>query len=237
VWTTLEDVGWWYREENSKESEARYLVIHPSVDIQASWSPANNEQDRELCYQSCETTILREIYFTIRFWNKLIWDWIRILKNFAYVLKAGDNRKFLNYLQEAFKSGNRVQGTYWLKNYITGRTEMRFLLLRNAKNGWMLKDWKEAFTRTHLPLLRTLSRPDLSECGINQGDYQRGRRFSASCNWLDIAIEIECCCYFVKEWNQKMFRIMLEEGRPFRWKKRLFDLTMVDKSLLTPIQG
>jgi Xaa-Pro aminopeptidase len=208
--TTTEDVVWWYREKIKEMKLDTWF--HPSVDIQRA-DPANSEQSRNLATKAAETTILPGDLLHIDFgitYLRLNTD----TQELAYVLKAGET-EVPNYLQEAFKSGNRVQDLL-TQNYITGRTGND--ILRETRKMMDAEGLRGSIYTHPLGFYGHSAGPTIGMWD-NQGDTKGAGDFPLHA-MTGYAIELNAVV-FVKEWNKDV-RIMLEEGALFDGEKVLY---------------
>jgi Xaa-Pro aminopeptidase len=208
--TTTEDVVWWYREKIKEMKLDTWF--HPSVDIQRA-DPANSEQSRNFATKAAETTILPGDLLHIDFgitYLRLNTD----TQELAYVLKAGET-EVPNYLQEAFKSGNRVQDLL-TQNYITGRTGND--ILRETRKMMDAEGLRGSIYTHPLGFYGHSAGPTIGMWD-NQGDTKGAGDFPLHA-MTGYAIELNAVV-FVKEWNKDV-RIMLEEGALFDGEKVLY---------------
>ncbi len=123
--TTTEDVVWWYREKI--KSLKLDTWFHPTVDIQRP-DPTSKESTRSFASRPSEQVIMPGDLLHIDFgitYLRLNTD----TQELAYVLKPGET-EVPAYLNEAFKSGNRVQDLL-TQNFVAGRTGNQ--ILREAR--------------------------------------------------------------------------------------------------------
>jgi len=208
--TTTEDVVWWYREKIKEMKLDTWF--HPSVDIQRA-DPANSEQSRNFATKATETTILPGDLLHIDFgitYLRLNTD----TQELAYVLKAGET-EVPNYLQEAFKSGNRVQDLL-TQNYITGRTGND--ILRETRKMMDAEGLRGSIYTHPLGFYGHSAGPTIGMWD-NQGDTKGAGDFPLHA-MTGYAIELNAVV-FVKEWNKDV-RIMLEEGALFNGEKVVY---------------
>jgi Xaa-Pro aminopeptidase len=208
--TTTEDVVWWYREKIKEMKLDTWF--HPSVDIQRA-DPANSEQSRNFSTKAAETTILPGDLLHIDFgitYLRLNTD----TQELAYVLKAGET-EVPNYLQEAFKSGNRVQDLL-TQNYITGRTGND--ILRETRKMMDAEGLRGSIYTHPLGFYGHSAGPTIGMWD-NQGDTKGAGDFPLHA-MTGYAIELNAVV-FVKEWNKDV-RIMLEEGALFNGEKVVY---------------
>jgi Xaa-Pro aminopeptidase len=208
--TTTEDVVWWYREKIKEMKLDTWF--HPSVDIQRA-DPANSEQSRNFATKAAETTILPGDLLHIDFgitYLRLNTD----TQELAYVLKAGET-EVPNYLQEAFKSGNRVQDLL-TQNYITGRTGND--ILRETRKMMDAEGLRGSIYTHPLGFYGHSAGPTIGMWD-NQGDTKGAGDFPLHA-MTGYAIELNAVV-FVKEWNKDV-RIMLEEGALFDGEKVVY---------------
>jgi len=208
--TTTEDVVWWYREKIKELKLDTWF--HPSVDIQRA-DPANNEQNRNFASKAAETTILPGDLLHIDFgitYLRLNTD----TQELAYVLKAGET-EVPKYLQEAFKSGNRVQDLL-TQNYITGRTGNE--ILRETRKMMDAEGLKGSIYTHPLGFYGHSAGPTIGMWD-NQGDTKGAGDFPLHA-MTGYAIELNAVV-FVKEWNKDV-RIKLEEGALYDGNKVIY---------------
>jgi Xaa-Pro aminopeptidase len=208
--TTTEDVVWWYREKIKEMKLDTWF--HPSVDIQRA-DPANSEQSRNFATKAAETTILPGDLLHIDFgitYLRLNTD----TQELAYVLKAGET-EVPNYLQEVFKSGNRVQDLL-TQNYITGRTGND--ILRETRKMMDAEGLRGSIYTHPLGFYGHSAGPTIGMWD-NQGDTKGAGDFPLHA-MTGYAIELNAVV-FVKEWNKDV-RIMLEEGALFDGEKVVY---------------
>jgi Xaa-Pro aminopeptidase len=208
--TTTEDVVWWYREKIKAMKLDTWF--HPSVDIQRA-DPANNEQNRNFAVKAAETSILPGDLLHIDFgitYLRLNTD----TQQLAYVLKAGET-DVPKYLQEAFKSGNRVQDLL-TQNYITGRTGNE--ILRETRKMMDAEGLRGSIYTHPLGFYGHSAGPTIGMWD-NQGDTKGAGDFPLHA-MTGYAIELNAVV-FVKEWNKDV-RIMLEEGALFDGEKVVY---------------
>jgi Xaa-Pro aminopeptidase len=208
--TTTEDVVWWYREKIKEMKLDTWF--HPSVDIQRA-DPANNEQNRNFATKAAETTILPGDLLHIDFgitYLRLNTD----TQELAYVLKAGET-EVPKYLQEAFKSGNRVQDLL-TQNYITGRTGNE--ILRETRKMMDAEVLRGSIYTHPLGFFGHSAGPTIGMWD-NQGDTKGAGDFPLHA-MTGYAIELNAVV-FVKEWNKDVL-IKLEEGALFDGKKVIY---------------
>ena len=208
--TTTEDVVWWYREKIKEMKLDTWF--HPSVDIQRA-DPANHEQNRNFATKAAETTILPGDLLHIDFgitYLRLNTD----TQELAYVLKAGET-EVPKYLQEAFKSGNRVQDLL-TQNYITGRTGNE--ILRETRKMMDAEVLRGSIYTHPLGFYGHSAGPTIGMWD-NQGDTKGAGDFPLHA-MTGYAIELNAVV-FVKEWNKDVL-IKLEEGALFDGKKVIY---------------
>lgn len=208
--TTTDDVVWWYREKIKEMKLDTWF--HPSVDIQRA-DPANNEQNRNFATKAAEATILPGDLLHIDFGIK----YLRLntdTQELAYVLKAGET-EVPEYLQEAFKAGNRVQDLL-TQNYMAGRTGNE--ILRETRKMMDAEGLRGSIYTHPLGYYGHSAGPTIGMWD-NQGDTPGAGDFPLHAN-TGYAIELNAVVY-VEEWKKDV-RIMLEEGALFDGEKVVY---------------
>ncbi|UZD23710.1 aminopeptidase P family protein [Algoriphagus halophytocola] len=205
--TTTDDVVWWYRERIKELKLDTWF--HPSVDIQRA-DPENKEQNRDFASKAPDSVIMPGDLLHVDFgisYLRLNTD----TQEMAYVLKAGETQ-VPDYLQKAFKQGNRVQDIL-TSNFVTGRTGNEIL---RASRKAMDEEGIRGSIYTHpLGFYGHSAGPTIGMWD-NQGDTPGAGDFSLHA-YTGYAIELNAVV-FVPEWNKDV-RIMLEEGALFDGQK------------------
>lgn len=205
--TTTEDVVWWYREKI--KSLKLDTWFHPSVDIQRP-DPASDESSRSFASRPSEQVIMPGDLLHIDFgitYLRLNTD----TQELAYVLKLGET-EVPAYLNEAFKTGNRVQDLL-TQNYLAGRTGNQ--ILRETRKMMDAEGIKGSIYTHPLGFYGHSAGPTIGMWD-NQGDTPGAGDFPLHAN-TGYAIELNAVV-FVKEWSKDV-RIMLEEGAFFDGQK------------------
>ncbi|MDN3203398.1 M24 family metallopeptidase [Algoriphagus sediminis] len=208
--TTTEDVVWWYRE---KIKEMKLVTwFHPTVDIQRP-DPSSKEAQRSFDSRPSEMTIMPGDLLHIDFgitYLRLNTD----TQQLAYVLKAGET-DVPEYLQEAFKAGNRVQDLL-TQNFVEGRTGNE--ILRETRRMMEAEGIRGSIYTHPLGFYGHSAGPTIGMWD-NQGDTPGAGDFPLHAN-TGYAIELNAVV-FVEEWNKDV-RIMLEEGALFDGEKVVY---------------
>lgn len=220
--TTTEDVVWWMRQKVTNLGLETWF--HPTVDIQRSNQPLKNHIEAfskgkpdDVIYEGD----LLHCDFGITYIG-LNTD----CQQHAYVLKNNE-KQVPQFLQEAYKKGNRVQDVF-TANFVKGKTGNEILLKS-------LSDCKSEGLR---PSIYT---HPLGTFGHSAGttfgmwDAQEGVPFNGDYPLQEetvYAIELNTTV-FVKEW-QKDIRIMLEEAGYFG--KNGFRYVNTRQQAIKPIQ-
>lgn len=205
--TTTEDVVWWYREKI--KSLKLDTWFQPSVDIQRP-DPASNEITKSFASRPSEQVIMPGDLLHIDFgitYLRLNTD----TQELAYVLKPGETEVPV-YLNEAFKSGNRVQDLL-TQNYVAGRSGNQ--ILRETRKMMDAEGIRGSIYTHPLGFYGHSAGPTIGMWD-NQGDTPGAGDFLLYKN-TGYAIELNAVV-FVKEWNKDV-RIMLEEGAFFDGQK------------------
>lgn len=223
--TTTEDVVWWYREKI--KSMKLDTWFHPSVDIQRP-DPGSQEAQRTFDVRASEQVIIPGDLLHIDFgitYLRLNTD----TQELAYVLKAGET-DVPNYLQEAFKAGNRVQDIL-TQNYVAGRTGNE--ILRESRKMMDAEGIRGSIYTHPLGFYGHSAGPTIGMWD-NQGDTPGAGDFPLHAN-TGYAIELNAVVY-VEEWKKDV-RIMLEEGALFDGEKVVYYNGRQKKILAIPRQS
>ncbi len=205
--TSTEDVVWWYREKIKSLNLDTWF--HPTVDIQRP-DPDSNENTRSFASRPSEQVIMPGDLLHIDFgitYLRLNTD----TQELAYVLKAGET-EVPTYLNEAFKTGNRVQDLL-TQNFVEGRTGNQ--ILSEARQMMEAEGIRGSIYTHPLGFYGHSAGPTIGMWD-NQGDTPGAGDFPLHSN-TGYAIELNAVV-FVKEWNKDV-RIMLEEGAFFDGEK------------------
>jgi len=132
----------------------------------------------------------------------------------AYVLKAGET-EVPDYLQQAFKQGNRVQDIL-TSNFVAGKTGNE--ILRASRKVLDAEGIRGSIYTHPLGFYGHSAGPTIGMWD-NQGDTPGAGDFPLHTN-TGYAIELNAVV-FVQEWNKDV-RIMLEEGALFDGKKVIY---------------
>ena len=209
--TTTDDVVWWYR--NRIRALGLDTWFHPTVDIQKR-DTARFDHLRTFSKRPNEEVIqegdLLHVDFGITY-LKLNTD----MQEHAYVLRRGET-KVPDYLQKAFKQGNRLQDIL-TENFKTGLSGNQILAnaLVQAKaegiNGTIYTHPIGSHGHAAGP---TIGMWDNQKNTVGAGDYPLYPNTAYSIE-LNAAVSIP-------EWNGKVIRMMLEQdgfwdGKKFRY--------------------
>ncbi|MFN3800278.1 M24 family metallopeptidase [Belliella pelovolcani] len=205
--TTTDDVVWWYRERIKELKLDTWF--QPTVDIQRP-DPESKEHLRSFAVRPESQVIMPGDLLHIDFgitYLRLNTD----TQQLAYVLKP-DEKEVPNYLNDAFKVGNRLQDIL-TSQFITGRTGNEVL---KATRSIMEKEGIKGSIYSHpMGYHGHASGPTIGMWD-NQGDTKGAGDYPLFPNTA-YAIELNAVV-FVKEWNKEV-RIMLEEGAFFDGEK------------------
>lgn len=201
--TTTNDVIWWMRERIRELKLQAWF--HPIVDVQRA-DPENAEGQRSFSSRPATDVIMPGDLLHC----DLGITYLRLntdMQQLAYVLKPGET-KVPDYLQEAFKKGNRLQDIF-TNNFKEGRTGNEVLkMTREAAiaEGIRPSIYSHPIGYHGHGAGTTLGMWDAQGGVPVTGDYPLH---------LNTAYSIELnCTVFIKEWN-KDIRIMLEEEAVF----------------------
>ncbi len=201
--TTTEDVVWWYREKIKEMKLDTWF--HPSVDIQRP-DPRSDEASRSFATRPSDQVIIPGDLLHIDFgitYLRLNTD----TQELAYVLKAGETR-VPDYLQEAFKVGNRLQDLL-TQSFTAGKTGNE--ILRETRRKMEAEGIRGSIYTHPLGFYGHAAGPTIGMWD-NQQDTPGAGDFPLHAK-TGYAIELNAVV-FVKEWNKDV-RVMLEEGAFF----------------------